>query len=150
MRQVQEIGLTQTTPVKSNSWWRVLLVGFFFYLATLVALLLTHNPILFPTVVMIGSFMIPGTYVAFFYDRRHLSRLTIPMIAQGFIYGGVFGVMAASLLEPLFIRRLDFATAFIVGLIEEFVKIMGILFLARRMPHDAEMDVVLLGLAAGM
>ena len=150
MGQVQETDLTQTRLVKSSSWWRVLLTGFLFYFATLVALVLTKNPILFPTVVMIGSFMIPVTYVAFFYDRRHLSRLTIPTIAQGFIYGGVFGVMAASLLEPLFIRRLDFATAFIVGLIEEFVKILGILVLARRMPHDAEMDGLLLGVAAGM
>ena len=150
MGQFQETGLTQTVPVKSSSWWRVLLIGFFFYLATLVALVLTRNPILFPTVVMVGSFMIPVAYVAFFYDRRHLSRLTAPILTQGFIYGGLFGVIAASILEPLFIRHLDFATAFSVGLIEEFVKILGILVLARHMRHDAEMDGLLLGVAAGM
>jgi len=113
---------------------------FFFYLATLVALVLTRNPVLFPTVVLVGSFMIPVAYVAFFHDLRHQSQLTIPIIARSFIYGGLFGVLAASLLEPLFIRRLDFATAFVVGLIEEFVKILGILFIARQMRHDAEMD----------
>jgi protease PrsW len=150
MGQIQNTGLTRSAPASTNSWWRVLLTGFLFYFATLVALVLTENPILFPTVVMVGSFMIPVAYVAFFYDRRHLSRLTVPMLAQGFIYGGLFGVLAASLLEPLFIRRLDFATAFVVGLIEEFVKILGILVLARRMPHDAEMDGLLLGVAAGM
>ncbi len=150
MGQVQGRRLTQTAPVKSSSWWRVLLIGLFFYIATLVALVLTGNPILFPTVVMVGSFMIPVTYVAFFYDHRHLSRLTVPAIARAFIYGGLFGVIAASILEPLFIRRLDFATAFSVGLIEEFVKILGILVLARHMSHDAEMDGLLLGVAAGM
>jgi len=150
MGQVQGRRLTQTAPVKSSSWWRVLLIGLFFYIATLVALVLTGNPILFPTVVMVGSFMIPVTYVAFFYDHRHLSRLTVPAIARAFIYGGLFGVIAASVLEPLFIRRLDFATAFSVGLIEEFVKILGILVLARHMSHDAEMDGLLLGVAAGM
>lgn len=150
MGQIQNNELTRSAPGGTNSWRRVLLTGVLFYFATLVALILTRNPILFPTVVMIGSFMIPVTYVAFFYDRRHLSRMTIPAIAQGFIYGGVFGVMAASLLEPLFIRRLDFATAFVVGLIEEFVKILGILVLARRRPHNAEMDGLLLGVAAGM
>jgi protease PrsW len=147
MGRIQERG---SEPMRTDSWWRVLLIGFFFYFATLVALVLTRNPVLFPTVVMVGSFMIPVAYVAFFYDRRHQSRLTVPMIAQGFIYGGLFGVLAASILEPLFIRRLDFATAFGVGLIEEFVKIIGILFLARHMPHEAEMDGLLLGVAAGM
>jgi RsiW-degrading membrane proteinase PrsW (M82 family) len=150
MGQLPETDLTRTAPVKSSSWWRVLLIGFFFYLATLVALVLTRNPILFPTVVMVGSFMIPVTYVAFFYDHRHISRLTVPTIARAFIYGGLFGVIAASILEPLFIRHLDFATAFIVGLIEEFVKILGILVIARHMRHDAEMDGLLLGVAAGM
>ena len=88
MGQVQEADLIQTRLVKSSSWWRVLLIGLFFYLATLVALVLTRNPNLFPTVVMVGSFMIPVTYVAFFYDHRHVSRLTVPVIARAFIYGG--------------------------------------------------------------
>ncbi len=97
MGQIQTTGLTRSAPASTNSWWRVLLTGFLFYFATLVALVLTGNPILFPTVVMVGSFMIPVAYVAFFYDWRHLSRLTVPMLAQGFIYGGLFGVLAVSL-----------------------------------------------------
>jgi RsiW-degrading membrane proteinase PrsW (M82 family) len=150
MGEVQEIDLTQGVGKIRNSWWRVLLIGFLFYFLFLVALLLTNNPILFPTVVMVGSFMIPVTYVAFFYDRRRLSRLTVPSIAQGFIYGGLIGVLAASILEPLFIQKLDFVTAFGVGLIEEFAKVIGILIIARRMGHDSEMDGLLLGVAAGM
>lgn len=148
MDDIQKIGLKRTK--KANSWWHVLLIGLLFYFLSLAAMVLTGNPILFPTVVMVGSFMIPVTYVAFFYDRRHLSRLTVPAIAQGFIYGGLIGVLAASLLEPLFIRQLDFVTAFGVGLIEEFVKVLGILIIARRLGHDAEMDGLLLGVAAGM
>lgn len=150
MGEVQEIDLTQSVKKIRNSWWRVLLIGFLFYFLFLVALILTNNPILFPTVVMVGSFMVPVTYVAFFYDRRHLSRLTVPSIAQGFIYGGLIGVLAASILEPLFIQQLDFVTAFGVGLIEEFAKVLGILIIARRMGHDSEMDGLLLGVAAGM
>jgi RsiW-degrading membrane proteinase PrsW (M82 family) len=88
--------------------------------------------------------------VAFFYDHRHMSRLTVPSIVQGFVYGGVLGVLAASILEPLFIRQLDFVSTFEVGLIEEFVKILGVLVIARRRRHDAEMDGLILGAAAGM
>jgi len=94
--------------------------------------------------------MVPATYVAFFYDRRHLSKLSLPTTALGFFYGGVLGVFAASLLEPLFISSLDFFTAFVVGLIEEFVKILGILVIARRRRHDSELDGLILGAAAGM
>ena len=150
MGEAREINLTQGVGKIKNSWWRVLLIGILFYFLFLAALILTSNPVLFPTVVMVGSFMIPITYVAFFYDRRRLSRLTVPAVAQGFIYGGLIGVLAASILEPLFIRQLDFVTAFGVGLIEEFVKVLGILIIARRLGHDSEMDGLLLGAAAGM
>ena len=133
-----------------GSWWRVLLTALLLYFVGLAVLVLTSNPNLFPTVVMLGSFMVPATYVAFFYERRHLSDLSLPTTAQSFFYGGVLGVFAASLLEPLLVGSLDFATAFVVGLIEEFAKILGILVIARRLRHDSELDGLILGAAAGM
>jgi RsiW-degrading membrane proteinase PrsW (M82 family) len=150
MNQVSQVALNPTARLRKNSWWRVLLSGLLFYIVSLIALILTSNPNLFPTVVMIGSFLIPVTYVAFFYDRRHLSNLSLPTTARGFVYGGILGVLAASLLEPLFIQKLDFLTAFVVGLIEEFAKILGVLVIARRLHHDSEMDGIILGAAAGM
>ncbi len=131
-------------------WWRVLLVALLLYVLGIIILVFTGNPILFPTVFMIGSFMIPVTYVAFFYERRHLSRLTAPTMALSFLYGGLLGVFAASILEPIFIHNLNILTAFEVGLIEEFVKILGVLVIARRWGHDSELDGMLLGAAAGM
>ena len=150
MEHIQQINSQPVTPAKKNSWGKVLLSGFGFYVLGLIALVLTGNPNLFPTVVMIGSFLIPVTYVAFFYDRRHLSTISLPTIALAFIYGGLLGVFAASFLEPLLINRLDFITAFGIGLIEEFVKILGVLVIARHRRHDAEMDGLILGAAAGM
>jgi RsiW-degrading membrane proteinase PrsW (M82 family) len=144
---------TQPMPLPSrpaHTWWRVLLVGLALYFLGIAILIITGNPNLFPTVVMLGNFMVPVSYVTFFYERQHLSRLTLPEIARGFIYGGVLGVFAASLLEPLFIRHLDFITAFGVGLIEEFAKILGVLVVARHRRHDSELDGLLLGAAAGM
>ncbi len=133
-----------------RSWWRVLLIGSFFYAVGVVVLALTLNPNLFPTVVLLGNFLVPVTYVAFFYDHRHLSRLSMPTTALSFFYGGVLGVFAAGLLEPLFIARLTAVTAFRVGLIEEFAKILGVLVIARHRRHDAELDGLILGAAAGM
>jgi len=150
MEQIQQINRQFIAPVKSNSWVKVLLSGIGFYLLGLIALVMTGNPNLFPTVVMIGSFLIPVTYVAFFYDRRYLSTISLPTIALAFVYGGLLGVFAASFLEPLLVSSLDFLTAFEIGLIEEFVKILGVLVIARHQRHDSEMDGLILGAAAGM
>jgi protease PrsW len=90
------------------------------------------------------------SYVAFFYERRHMSQVTPVSTARAFFYGGVLGVFAAALLEPVFIRQLTFVSAFEVGLIEEFAKILGVLVVARHHRHDSEIDGVILGGAAGM
>ncbi len=135
---------------RRGNWWRVLLVVLGLYLLGIAILAITGNLILYPTVAMLGSFMIPVAYVAFFYERRHLSRLALPTLALSFLYGGLLGVFAASVLEPIFVHHLTVVTAFQIGLIEEFVKILGVLVIARRWGHDSELDGMILGAAAGM
>ena len=126
------------------------MIGFFAYFAGIAVLILTSNPILFPTVAMIGCFTIPVAYVVFFYERRHLSQLNMPTTAKSFLYGGVLGVFASALLEPLLIHKLSFFSFFLIGLIEEFTKLLGILLIVRRRRHDLERDGIILGAGAGM
>ncbi len=109
---------------KTGAWWRILLIGLLLFIVSVVVFAITGNPNLFPTVALIGNFLIPVTYVVFFYERRHMSQVTLVSTARAFFYGGVLGVFAAALLEPLFIRSLTFGSAFVVGLIEEFAKIL--------------------------
>ncbi len=136
--------------VRRNGWLKVLTTAAIFYILLLVALLLTRNSNLFPTLAMVGSFMVPVAYVAFIYERRHLSRLTMPTVSMTFIYGGLLGVIAAALLEPFFISQLTLGANLKVGFIEEFAKILGVLVIARHKRHDSEMDGLILGAAAGM
>jgi protease PrsW len=131
-------------------WRRVLITTLLAFSLGIVIMGLTQNPILFPTVLMLGTFAVPAAYVAFFYDHRHLSKLTLPTTILSFLYGGVLGVFASALLEPIFIVRLDPSTTLVVGLIEEFAKILGVLMIARHRRHDAELDGLILGAAAGM
>jgi RsiW-degrading membrane proteinase PrsW (M82 family) len=141
----------QKKPSKANSWLRILLIGFLFYIISVVLLYVTANPNLFPTVVMIGSFLVPISYVAFFYERGHLtSNLTLSTTLLCFVFGGILGVLAASLLEPIFIRKIDFVSTISIGLIEEFTKILGVIIIARHRRHDSEMIGLILGAAAGM
>jgi RsiW-degrading membrane proteinase PrsW (M82 family) len=133
-----------------HAWWRVLVTGFLLDVVALVLLVLTDNPNLFPTVVLVGNFLVPVTYVVFFYERRFLSDLPPPTTGVTFVYGGLLGVLAAGLLEPLLLRGLDVFTVFEIGLIEEFAKILGVLAIAGHQRHHEEMDGLILGAAAGM
>ena len=143
---------TQTENQKSAglSWIRVFLVGITVYFLSLVIMIFTGNSNLFPTVVMIGNFLVPITFVSFFYGHRHLSKLTLPTTALTFFYGGLLGVLASSILEPIFIQQLTPITFLTVGVIEESAKILGVLVIARRMRHNSEMDGLIMGAAAGM
>ena len=58
--------------VRLDAWKKVLSTAAVFYVFLLAALLLTGNSNLFPSLVMVGSFMVPVAYVTFFYERRHI------------------------------------------------------------------------------
>jgi RsiW-degrading membrane proteinase PrsW (M82 family) len=136
--------------VQTSSWWQILLVGTLLYFTGMAILAATYNSILFPLVAFLGSFTVPVSYVAFFYDRRGTSRVTLTSIAFCFFYGGVLGAFAASLLEPVFVKGFGPVGVFQIGLIEEFAKIFGVLMIARHTRHTSMMSGIILGAAAGM
>ena len=64
-------------------------------------------------------------------------------------YGGVLGVLGASILEAAFLRR-PLGLAYLgVGLIEEAVKLAALWLLARRLPRYSMRDRIVLGAAVG-
>lgn len=126
------------------------MVGLLLFAVGVSVMRTTGNVKLFPTVTMIGSFIIPVVYVFYIYQHRRLSQLTLGTVALTFFYGGVLGAFTASLLEPMFIRKLTFSNAFIVGLIEEAAKIIGVVLIARNRCDKTEINGIVLGAAAGM
>ena len=137
-------------PRHGNAWFKMFLSGLVAFFASLFILILTRNPNLFPTVVLVGNAIIPLTYVAFFYERSHLSRLVLPTIGYAFLYGGLLGVLAAALFEPFFVRQMDPLSVLWIGGIEEAAKILGVIVIARRLTSRSEMDGLILGAAVGM
>ncbi len=131
-------------------WWRILLSGIGLDFIALVLLVFTGNPNLFPTVVIVGNFLVPVVFVTFLYEKRHFSSLSLGRVALSFFYGGLLGVLAASFLEPFIVNTSSPAGALVIGLVEEFAKILGVYIIARRWKHDAEMDGLILGAATGM
>lgn len=146
-----EMKIQQPVPViRRNSWPKVLSTSIVLYILLLVAVVLSGSPNLFPSLVLVGSFMVPITFVAFLYEHRHLSRLTMPTVSLAFVYGGLVGIIAASILEPFFISQLNLGAILRVGFIEEFAKILGVVVIARHRRHDSEMAGLILGAAVGM
>jgi RsiW-degrading membrane proteinase PrsW (M82 family) len=139
-----------------SEWLWTLLTGSGLFVAGSLLLLVTRNPNLFPTVVLIGNFLVPVVFVMFLYEHRHLSNLTPRTMLRSFTIGGALGLLGASLLEPLLLPpspgfgRLSAPGAVLVGLIEEGSKIAAVLILARRARQRTEMDGLLLGAAVGM
>jgi protease PrsW len=131
-------------------WWKLLLLGGGAYLILLLALLLTQNPNIFPALVLIGSFLVPISYVMFFYARRGLSRVDVSATLLSFVWGGILGIILASILEPILVQNLNIVTVFILAGIEEFAKIAGVLVVARHRRHNMEVSGVIIGAAAGM
>jgi len=135
---------------KRYIWWKLLIIGSILYVLGLIVLVLTQNTNLFPAIVMLGNFLIPVIYVAFLYQKRTLSNVSMPMTISGFFYGGFLGVLSAATLEPIFIHNHNLSTAILVGVIEEFAKILGVLVIFRNRDHDLALDGLIIGAAAGM
>ncbi|QBD75125.1 PrsW family intramembrane metalloprotease [Ktedonosporobacter rubrisoli] len=157
MAQFPHLSSPQQPLRRQRSWLRVLLIGIILFVITTLILSVTGNPNLYPTVILIGNFLVPVVFVAFLYDHRHLSALDPVTVASSFVLGGILGVLGASVLEAFLLpvpsnpnAGLPLSTAFLVGLIEEGCKIAAVAFLARRTPHTSEMDGLLLGGAVGM
>jgi RsiW-degrading membrane proteinase PrsW (M82 family) len=114
----------------------------------------TKNPNLVPSLILIGAFLIPITFVTFIYqrvDRSGASTRTTPdVIALAALFGGVIGVVVAGRLEYDTMRDLGTVPMLAIGLIEEGAKLVVpvavLLFLGRRRPENG----LLVGVAVGM
>lgn len=135
---------------RKYKWPKLFIVGVITYVLGLIVLAGTGNIVLFPAVVMLGNFLVPVTYVSFFYERRRASNVTMFDTVASFFYGGFLGTFAAAVLEPIFIANLDFERALIVGAVEEFTKILGVFFIYKRKRHRLHIDGIILGASAGM
>ena len=142
---------------RGRRWLSTLIVGTVLFIVSAIVLIWSGNPNLFPTVILIGNFLVPVVFVAFLYDHQHISSLSIDTVAASFGIGGVLGVLGASVIETLVVpvptnptQGLSLGGAFLVGLIEEGVKGVVVIFMARKMQHTSQIDGLLLGGAVGM
>lgn len=120
------------------------------FIATEQALLVTGNPNFVPTIILLGAFVVPITFVAYFYEHVMDRDISLPLLTSCFFVGGVVGLTAAGFLEYATLRSLSLPGLFGVGLIEESAKLIFPIgmYLSWRYRHEA--DGLLFGVAAGM
>jgi protease PrsW len=142
---------TYSAPLKLHHlWFRILIIGFIIYVATIIAFISTGNPNVIPTIVLLGNSIIPVSFVTFFYERRNRFSISMFSTSLSFFYGGLLGTITAAILEPIFISDLNFNTSFIVGIIEELTKLIGVFLIIIHRKDYSKMDGLILGAAAGM
>ena len=141
-----------TTSVRKRDgrqWLRVFLGGLALWVASVAVTFWTANANLVPTVILLGSFLVPVTFVVYAMERLADELLTTQRIFSAFLYGGALGVLGASVLEAEFLKQPSGLTYVWVGLIEEAVKLGALWLVAWRLPRYTMRDGIVLGAAVG-
>jgi RsiW-degrading membrane proteinase PrsW (M82 family) len=146
------VGQAQVTAVRvrpaKRTWLRMFGVGLVLWVLSAVVTYLTGNPNLIPTLVLLGSFLVPVTFVAWAFERRDSGELTADLVFRTFLVGGVLGVLGASVLETYLLYPSPWLYG-AVGLIEEAVKLAALAVLTRRLTVRSMRDGMILGAAVG-
>jgi RsiW-degrading membrane proteinase PrsW (M82 family) len=127
-------------------WWKTLLAGLALWIVTIVVTAVTGNTNLVPTLILLGSFLVPFCVVLFVVERVQGNVSTMQLILAFFV-GGIFGVLGASLLEANLGQSLGIYV--LVGLIEEFVKGVILVIIGWRVAPKTAAQGALLGATVG-
>src|SRR3989454_7583289 len=110
---------------------------------------LTRNVILLPTIVLLGSFLVPVTAVVWYLDHDPDPALSPRRIVSAFLIAGVLGLLAAAFLEYWLVYGPGLRGNLKVGLIEEFVKGVAIVALALGLRSYTTRAGMVLGATVG-
>ena len=137
-------------------WFQVFGVGLVLFFSAEQALKFTSNLNLIPTVILLGAFVIPVAFVAYFFSAEHsMDRFThkevsLPLVIVSFFIGGAIGVMAAGIVEYETLKTLSVASLFGVAAIEETAKLIVPVAIFIYSTYRSRADGLLFGVASGM
>ena len=130
-------------------WWAVLLIGLVLWAASVGVAFFTSNLLVLPTIVLLGSFLVPVTAVVWYLDHDPSPALSPRRIVAGFVIAGVIGVLAASVLESWLVFGPGLIGNLKVGLIEELVKGAALVVIAWGLTSFGTRDGIVLGATVG-
>jgi RsiW-degrading membrane proteinase PrsW (M82 family) len=128
-------------------WLQILLSGFVLLFLVERTLIATSNPNYVPSVILLGAFLVPITFVTYLDARLPNWNVSLPALAVCFLWGGVLGTVVAGTLEYDVARAFGFLPKLAIGLIEESAKLivpLGFYFFGR---YRSEAAGIVLGVA---
>ena len=143
--------LPERGRLRRLSWIAVLVLGVAAYLLVLRTLVGTENLNFVPSLLLLGSAVVPATVLTFAATGGRRVVVGAGLLALVAIIGGIIGTVAAGTLEYDTLRRLGALPMFFVGLIEESAKLVVpllVVLFVRRYRNPAAGVVV--GVASGM
>jgi RsiW-degrading membrane proteinase PrsW (M82 family) len=136
-------------PARHRAWPRIFGLGLVLWLACLVTIYATRNVALVPSLILLGSFLVPVTFAAWAFETWRDEDVSTELIVTSFVVGGLLGALGASVLEAYLLRPSPLLFLG-VGLIEEAAKLAALLLVTRRMARRHTRDGVVLGTAVGL
>ncbi len=105
-------------------WFQIFVSGLILLFLVERTLVATSNPNYIPSVILLGAFLVPITFVTYLYERMPSWDVPLPALAVCFLWGGVLGTVVAGTLEYDVARTLGFLPKLVIGLIEESAKLI--------------------------
>ncbi|HYP46302.1 MAG TPA: PrsW family intramembrane metalloprotease [Propionibacteriaceae bacterium] len=136
--------------VRRFSWLGVLILGSASYLLILRTLIRTDNPNFLPSLILLGSIVVPMTVLVFAVSGGRRIAAPPGIVIFTAIAGGVIGTVAAGTLEYDTLHRLGALPMILVGLIEEAAKLIVPLILMIFLRRPDPPAGVIIGVASGM
>ena len=133
---------------RDRTWLMVFLAGLGAWLLAAAITSITRDNILVPTVILLGSFLVPVTVVTWALGLPRAGGLTSKIVFLAFLSGGTLGVLASALVETYVLTGAR-GTYFGVGLIEEGAKALVLLAVAHQVVTRGPRDGMVLGAIVG-
>ena len=129
--------------------WKLLLgLGAVVLVIAAVITEITEDNVLVPTVIIVGSFMVPVTVAAFALSRKREGYLTTEEVLLGFLGAGTLGLVATAVAE-VYLLPAAAGTFIAVGVIEAVGKGAVLLVVAHQVHHREPRDGMVLGAVVG-
>jgi RsiW-degrading membrane proteinase PrsW (M82 family) len=129
--------------------WLVMLIGgAVVWIVGAVITAVTDDTILVPTLILVGSFLVPVTMVTFALTREGEDQLSEDMLILSFVLGGAVGVVVAAFVETYLLPTAT-GTFIMVGLIEELTKALIVAIVAARLVTRRPCDGMVFGATVG-
>jgi protease PrsW len=141
-----------------QKWMQIMVIGIILFVLVDATLRFTDNVNYFPTVMILGAFLVPVAFVAYFYQQDTLfiklpdRGSILPTVLVAAIFGGLIGTTCAGVLEYTTLSSSNTSNLAWVGPIEEFAKLVVpiCIYVIMRKRFRTELDGLLIGVAAGM